>query len=110
MKRCVAEEVAHFLSETDKLKSEIDSMKEDDRTKASSIADSIIKVNKDFESSMIRKYLDPKTEIQVPLSHPFSVSAAFSAASPVFLRSFFLTSATPFSPTSPRAPLSLSSS
>ena len=66
-------------------------MKEDDRTKASSIADSIIKVNKDFESSMIRKYLDPKTEIQVPLSHPFSVSAAFSAASPVFLRSFFLT-------------------
>ncbi|OAO14791.1 hypothetical protein AV274_3495 [Blastocystis sp. ATCC 50177/Nand II] len=42
-------------------------MKEDDRTKASSIADSIIKVNKDFESSMIRKYLDPKTEIQMLL-------------------------------------------
>lgn len=106
----MAEEVSYYLSTTDKLKADIDAMKEDDMAKASSIADSIIKVNEDFESSMIRKYLDPKTEIQVYAIDPFSVSAAFFVGSLVFLRFFFLTSVTPFSPTSQRSSFLLSSS
>lgn len=106
----MAEEVSYYLSATDKLKADIDAMKEDDMAKVSSIADSIIKVNKDFESSMIRKYLDPKTEIQVHAIAPFSGSAAFFVGSHIFLRFFFLTSVTPFSPTLQRASFPLSSS
>lgn len=83
MKLIVSEEVSHFLSESDAIKSRIEGLHVDDTTDSMEIADAIISLHAAYTSSMTVKYLDPKTEIRVPLlllfhlvlhssSHPLS--------------------------------------
>ena len=73
VKLIVSEEVSHFLSESDAIKSKIEGLRADDTTDSMEIADAIISLHAAYTSSMTVKYLDPKTEIRVHLLLPFHI-------------------------------------